>query len=189
MFRQSSNEVSATVPEPGSTGGAVEGVPASLQPRPSPRVDAARARVATDPGTIDHWSELGSALIEAQGWIDAYTVSEEMLARFPGHPDGHVIQAVVRIAMGMEQEAVRLLELARAAAPNHVPALSYSGMLAVRRGDTDAARIFWAQAMQASPLEQRAEFAELLAMLDRPGGFGAPAGAEGGPAHPSVSIV
>lgn len=184
-----STEAQITVPAAGETGGAVAGVPPDLQPKASPAVDAARAKVASDPGTIDHWAELGYALIDAEGWIDAWNVSEEIGKRMPNNPDGLVIGAMVRIAMGQADRAMQLLDQALEATPDHLMGLTYRGMLAAQTGDVEGAKRHWTKARELTPdPEDKAAFDELLARaeagtLPRPEGPGGHPGAGHPPAE------
>lgn len=171
-------ESEITVPSAGQTGGSVAGVPSNLQPQPSPAVDLARAKVASDPATIEHWAELGYALVDAEGWIDAWNVSDEIEKRVPGHPDGRVIGAMVRLAMGQADAALELLNEALSKEPDHLMGLTYRGMVAGQMGDLEGAKRDWTRARDLTPSpEDKAAFDELLARAesgelltnDRPG--------------------
>ncbi len=182
-------EARVTVPGAGETGGAVPGVPPDLQPKASPAVDTARAKVSSDPGTIDHWAELGYALIDAEGWIDAWNVSEEITKRVPGHPDGLVIGAMVRIAMGQADRAAELLDQALVGDPKHLMGLTYRGMLAAQTGDVEGAKKHWLAARDLAPsAEDKTAFDELLARVEA-GTLPTASGAAGHPGagHPPAT--
>ncbi len=179
------SEVRTRVPGEGETGGATPDVPPDLRPQVSAAVDAARAKVASDPGTVDHWIELGYALVEAEGWIDAWQTAQEIEQRVPGHPEGKVIMGIVRIAMGMTAQADALFDEALEAQPNHLVALSYKGMIAFRSGDAEGAKSIWTLARSVAPPEDQAMFDELLAMAEQ----GAPPvspGSQTPPDHPPM---
>jgi tetratricopeptide (TPR) repeat protein len=195
-------EVTVQVPSAGETGGTTSGVPPNLQPKPSEAVDRARALVASDPGTLQHWSDLGYALLDAEGWIDAWSVSEEIEKRVPGHPDGLVISAMVRIAMGQPDKAAELLDDALKASPDHLMGLTYRGMLAAQTGDLAGTKEHWGRARDlASDPQDKAAFEELIVRAEtgripsgasvpgHPGAAGRPArpGAAGAPAHPGTA--
>lgn len=150
-------------PMPGTTGGAVAGVPPSLAPKPSDAVNAARALVAASPESTDAWAALGWALVEAEGWIDVWNAAGELLTLSPGHPDGLTLQAVVRTAMGMTDAAGTLLDDALEADPNHIQALSWKGSLLLRSGDREGAKTVWGKAASLAP---DGGFDELVAMAD-----------------------
>ncbi len=183
-------EVEVPVPSPGETGGSVPGVPPDLQPKSSPAVDAARAKVASDPGTIAHWVELGYALADAEGFIDAWQVAQEIEQRDPGNVDGKVIAAMVRIAMGQMDRAIALLDEAITAVPEHLTALTYRGMLAMQSGDAEAAVDFWTRARALAPTEaDAAAFTELIRRAEA-GEFPPAPTRQGGampPDHPQVA--
>lgn len=182
---QSTGTVRTRVPGEGEVGGAAD-VPPDLRPQVSEDVDRARAKVSSDPDTIDNWIELGYALVEAEGWIDAYQVAEEVEKRAPGHPEGMVLMGIVRVAMGMVQQADVLFDEALAAQPGHLVALSYKGMIAYRSGDPAGARAAWTTAREAATTDDdRRMFDELLSMPDpSPGAPGAPGAGQTPPGHP-----
>jgi tetratricopeptide (TPR) repeat protein len=174
------------VPQAGEPGGAVPGVPENLQPKASPMLDAARAKVAATPEDPGAWAALGYALIDAEGWIDAFESSRKLLELSPEDPDGLTQQAAVRVAMGQDSLAVDLLDRALAQEGKHLPALSYRGMVAWRGQDAEAARGFWERALAVAGPGQG--FEGLIAMtngerpppLDRPADGTVPDGHPGG---------
>ncbi len=163
-------------PSPGQAGGAVPGVPPSLQPKPSPVVDAARARVAANPDDLSAHVQLGWALVDAEGWIDAYREAETILKSAPTSPDGRAISAAVRIVMGQEAIARTLIDEALAFDPSHLQALSYDGMLELRAGNREGAAKAWEAALAAGG--DQASFTRLIALARSdaplPPGLGGP---------------
>lgn len=139
-----------------------------LSPDQTPRLEAARSALAASPGSLDAQVELGYALVAAEGWMEAYSTSQEILRLQPGNPDGSVIQGVVRLAMGMDQAAAVLFAQALSTDPGHGPALSYSGLVALRAGDREAARAAWTRALQTADAGDRETLTDLLAQLDDP---------------------
>ncbi len=163
----------------GDPGAAVPGVPPSLAPKPSPKLEEARALVAASPESRDAWANLGWALVEAEGWIDVWNTAGKLLELSPGDPDGLTLQATVRLAMGMVDQAGALLDQALKSDPDHVLALSWKGSLLLRSGDRAGAKAVWSRAAELAP---DAGFGELLALADSgqaPGG--APSPHPGGP--------
>lgn len=163
------------IPAPGTVGGAAPGVPPDLQPKPSPMVDAARVAVGANPSSVEAHVQLGWALIDAEGWIDAYREGEQVLKLDPTSPDGRVISAAVRIVMGMETIARELLDEALAYDPKHIQGLSYSGMLHMRAGNRGAAAIDWQKAKDAGG--DAAAFDKLIALSKSDAPFPAAGGA------------
>jgi tetratricopeptide (TPR) repeat protein len=149
-------------------GGAVPGVPPELQPKPSPRVDAARAAVGASPSSVEAHVDLGWALVDAEGWIDAYREAETILEMDSTSPDGRVISAAVRIVMGQKSMARTLVDEALGYDPKHIQALSYSGMLSLRAGDREAAAAAWEAAKEAGGDPQAYDELIELARSDRP---------------------
>lgn len=149
-------------PQSGQPGGPVAGVPPDLRPQASPGLDRARAHVAAHPDDPEAWAALGWVLVEAEGWIDVFETAKKLRELAPQHPDGFVLQASVRIAMGQSEVAQQLVTDALTIAPSHVQALSFQGALAMRRGDRSAAAAAWKQAMSAAGPGKG--FEELIAM-------------------------
>ena len=149
-------------PQSGQPGGAVAGVPPDLRPQESPALDRARALVAANPDDPEAWAALGWMLVEAQGWIDVFETARRLRELAPQHPDGFVLQASVRIAMGQGEIAQQLVTDALTIDPSHVQALSFQGALAMRRGDRSAAAAAWERARSAAGPGKG--FEELIAM-------------------------
>ena len=149
-------------PEAGQPGGPTRGVPPDLRPQPSPVLDQARARVAASPEDPEAWAALGWALVEAEGWIDAFETSRKLRELAPEHPDGLVLQASVRIAMGQHEAAQQLVTDALTIDPSHIQGLSFQGALAIQRGDRGAAAVAWKRAMSVAGPGRG--FEELIAM-------------------------
>jgi tetratricopeptide (TPR) repeat protein len=191
-----SQPVVATTPMPqaGAPGGPVQGVPPDLRPKASPAVDRARAEVAAHPDQPEAWAALGWALVEAEGWIDVYETARSLRQLDPKAPDGLVLEASVRLAMGQREPAQQLVTDALTIDPSHIQALSFQGALAMQRSDHTGASAAWTQALRiAGPGNG---FEELIAMANSGGGppalpKGHPvsgAGATGlPPAHPAAA--
>jgi hypothetical protein len=175
--------LNAPPPGSGQPGESVQGVPPSMQPKASPRVDAARADVAANPGSVEARVELGWALIEAEGWIDVFNNAAQLNELDPGNPDGLTQQAVVRMKMGMTGPAEELIDQALTAAPTHGRALAWKGSLRWQAGDADGAKAAWGTGAKLYPGEG---FDELLKMAE---GEPPPAGPGAGAAHPGATGV
>ncbi|MEZ4266336.1 MAG: tetratricopeptide repeat protein [Myxococcota bacterium] len=105
----------------------------------TPRLQAARAAVAADPGSMESKVELAFALADAGQWMEAYKASEEILALEPGQPDALMVQSSIRLVMGQLDKAIELADKVITNHPTHTKALAYRGMLAFRAGDRPGA--------------------------------------------------
>jgi len=156
-------QLNAPPPGSGRPGESVQGVPPSMQPKASPRVDAARADVAANPQSVEARVELGWALIEAEGWIDVFNNAAQLNELQPGNPDGLTQQAVVRMKMGMTGPAEELIDQALTTAPTHGRALAWKGSLRWQAGDAAGAKAAWGTGAELYPGEG---FDELLKMAE-----------------------
>ncbi len=155
----------SALPPPGAgrPGEPVPGVPPALQPKPSARLDAARAAVAANPNDVDARVGLGWALVDAEGWIDVFNNAEQLLALAPEQPDAMTQQAIVRVRMGQTQVAEELLDRALARSPEHGRALAWKGSMRWQAGDAEGAKAMWRKGEQLYPEEG---FTELLKMAN-----------------------
>lgn len=176
-------KLNAPPPGSGQPGESVQGVPPSMQPKQSQRVDAARADVAANPQSVEARVELGWALIEAEGWIDVFNNAAQLIELDAGNPDALTQQAVVRMKMGMSDAAEAMIDQALSRDPKHGRALAWKGSLRWQAGDADGARTAWTAGVTLYPGEG---FEDLLVMADGEPPP-APGGAQKGPAgHPPV---
>ena len=171
----------APMPSDGQPGGAVPGVPPTLKPKPSERVDRARARVGVEPESEMAWAELGYALLDAEGWIDAFQTAQSLRELAPTNPDARVIEAMVRVPMGQPDAARSLLDEALEIDANHVMALTARGMIRFSGGNLVSAKEDWSRARKIAGPGKGHD--ELLAMAS---GSGPVAGATAAPATNSV---
>ena len=175
------------VPAPGQPGGEVADVPPALKPKPSARVDRARARVGQQQEDPQAWAELGYALLDAEGWIDAFQTAQTLQELAPGEPDGLVIEAMVRVPMGQADQARSLLDKALEADPDHVMALTARGMLRYSSGDREGSVEDWSKARALAGPDQGHD--DLLAMArgEAPVAPAIPQGTPMPPGHPSTT--
>lgn len=183
--------------------GMAQGMPAD-HPEPgedTPRLQAARAAAAADPGSMAAKVEVAFAFADAGQWMEAYKTSEEILALEPGQPDALMVQSSIRLVMGQLDKAIELADEVITNHPTHTKALAYRGMLAFRAGDRPGAIANLERARQLTgpdetldamiaevktkplPTEAGAEDGEL------PPGHPPAAGAEAGampPGHPAM---
>ena len=177
------------VPEPGQPGGEVADVPPALKPKPSARVDRARARVGQQQEDPTAWAELGYALLDAEGWIDAFQTAQTLQELAPGQPDGLVIEAMVRVPMGQADQARSLLDKALESDPDHVMALTARGMLRYSSGDREGSLEDWTRARTLAGPDQGHD--DLLAMArgEAPVAPAIPQGSQLPPGHPSTTAA
>lgn len=154
----------APMPSPGEPGGAIPGVPPSLKPKTSLRVDRARARVSVEKESPIAWAELGYALLDAEGWIDAFQTAQSLRELAPQNADARVIEAMVRVPMGQPEAASQLLNEALTLDPKHVMALTARGMIRYSSKDLAGAKQDWSLARSLAGPGQGHD--ELLAMAD-----------------------
>ncbi len=151
--------------QPGMTTAGGQGP--DLSPGTRARLEAARTGVAAAPGSLDAQIELGFALIEAQGWMEAGSVAGTILDQAPSNPDGLVILGVVQLKRSKPGEAAEAFRRALESDPNHLAALSYSGLVALEVGDVEAARAAWTRARAFAEGADLQTLDGLLAMLDQ----------------------
>ena len=152
-----------------------------LSPRASARLEAARAGVAAAASSLDAQIELGFALIEAEGWMEAFAVGGAIVEQAPHNPDGLVILGVVRLKMGLPDLAAEQFRKALEADPDHLAALSYAGLVALQTGDREGARAAWSHARTRAEGADLATLDGLMQMLDQEV---PPPGAAPGADHP-----
>jgi hypothetical protein len=154
----------APMPSPGEPGGAIPGVPPTLKPKSSLRVDRARARVSAEKENPIAWAELGYALLDAEGWIDAFQTAQSLRELAPQNADARVIEAMVRVPMGQPEAADQLLDEALTLDPKHVMALTARGMIRYSSKDLAGAKQDWTLARGLAGPGQGHD--QLLAMAD-----------------------
>jgi hypothetical protein len=172
----------APMPTAGQPGGAIPGVPPALKPKPSGRVDRARARVSVEPKSELAWAELGYALLDAEGWIDAFQTAQSLREIAPGNPDARVIEAMVRVPMGQPDAAGTLLDEALGIDANHIMALTARGMIRYSGGNLTGAKEDWSRARKIAGPGKGHD--ELLAMASGSGPGGPTASPSGAGSAP-----
>ncbi|MCB9785464.1 MAG: hypothetical protein H6744_02110 [Deltaproteobacteria bacterium] len=150
------------------------------------RLAAARAAAEANPQDLDAKVELAFALAEAEQWMEAYKLSDEILKIEPGQPDALMVQSSIRLVMGQLDRAIELADQVLQAHPKHAKALAYRGMLAFRAGDREASIAFLERAREVVGPDETLD-TMLKEVRERP--LPTEAGADGGempPGHPQV---
>lgn len=99
--------------EGGSLTGGVEAMGGTEGQQPSvvpPQVRNLEEWIATHPDDLDARLELASVYIMQQELMKVWSQTEYVLERVPGHPRAQAYQAVVRLAMGQTDVALKMLE-------------------------------------------------------------------------------
>jgi tetratricopeptide (TPR) repeat protein len=108
------------------------------------------ATVDNDPTDLMARKQYAVGLLSTGQFMPAFEQAEILLASNPDDPDGLYVKGMIRMQMGNEAEARSLLERLVVDYPDHVPALTALGVLALREGGMPAAENFWNQALEAS---------------------------------------
>ncbi len=96
--------------------------------------------------------------LDRQDYTTTFTETQTVLERDPGNPRALTYQAMVRLEMGQTATALRMLEEARARAPDSIAVYAYGAMAYVRAGRTPEAEVLITDA--------KARFPDQAAILD-----------------------
>lgn len=113
-----------------------------------------KAPAAPAPGPaldVDARLDTAQAALDRHDYMAAWTATEEVLKSSPGHPRAMTYQALVRVEMGQTDVALRMLEEARAKAPDSIAVYAYSAMAYVRLGRTKEAEALIGEAKRRFP--------------------------------------
>ena len=128
---------------------------ALLRPHaPSPALAPGAAPTLSAPspaGDVEKQLAAAQAALDRQDYMTAWTETEAVLKREPGHPAAMTYQALVRVEMGQTDVALRMLDEARAKAPDSIAVYAYSAMAYVRLGRTKEAETLIADAKRRFP--------------------------------------
>ena len=117
---------------------------------PVPGADAASSEPSPG-GDVEKRLEVAQAALDRQDYMAAWTETEAVLKREPGHPAAMTYQALVRVEMGQTDVALRMLDEARAKAPDSIAVYAYSAMAYVRLRRTKEAEALIADAKRRFP--------------------------------------
>ena len=107
-------------------------------------------QVESDPTDLMARKQYAVGLLSTGQFFAAFEQSEILLASNESDPDGLYVKGMVRMRMGQEAEARSLLERLTAGYPDHVPALTALGVLALRGGGLAVSEEYWQRALTAS---------------------------------------
>jgi len=132
--------------------------PAGDEPHPGPQLDERAAaaleqlarQVESDPTDLMARKEYAVGLLSTGQFFAAFEQAEILLASNESDPDGRYVKGMVRMRMGQEAEARVLLEGLTNDYPDHVPALTALGVMAVRGAGLSVAEEYWERALAAS---------------------------------------
>ena len=147
-----------------------------LSPAPGPAMDV-EARL-----------DAAQAALDRQDYMAAWTATEEVLKSSPGHPRAMTYQALVRVEMGQTDVALRMLDEARAKAPDSIAVYAYSAMAYVRLGRTKEAEALIADAKRRFPDQAKMLDEDFARMKDLPVRAPPARGQRGGP-DPHAAIA
>lgn len=128
-------------------------------------LDALSAAVAANPTDLEAKNRLGHALISLDMVMEAWKISEEVVAVDDQNPEARVHQAVMLLEIGDVPMAAKVLDKVIAGHPSQAEALGYRGAIYVQMGDKANAVATWEAAKAADPA-QAALFDELISKVD-----------------------
>ncbi|MFZ5482182.1 MAG: tetratricopeptide repeat protein [Myxococcota bacterium] len=114
-------------------------------------LDALRAAVAANPADLEAKNRLGHALINASQMMDAYKLSEEVVALDDDNAEARTHQAVVLLAIGDLEVAAKVLDRVLAGDPAFPEALGWRGAVHYQKGEMEPAVALWEKAIAADP--------------------------------------
>ncbi len=160
-------------------GGSLTGnTPSASAPAADPEQARLEEEVRRNPDDLDAHMALAQAALGRQDMMQVFERTRYVLDRSPGHPRALSYQALVRLAMGQSDVAVRMLNQALASDPTLLEGYLHLALVQARLGNTregEAAiaeagrrypdeaprlRALWAQMQQAGPEKGDAETAE-----------------------------
>jgi cytochrome c-type biogenesis protein CcmH len=143
-------------------------LPNSTKEQQPPQSDAAlqalEQQVAKTPDDLNLRNELAKAYFDRENMMKVFEQTEFVLKKAPNEPHALTYQALVRMAMGQNDEAQRMLETATKADPQLLDsyvALAWLYMLRGRPGDAEATM----KIAMANHPEQQARLTDVLAQM------------------------
>lgn len=125
-----------------------EGPPLSERERQA--LEQLASMIENDPTDLMARKQYAVGLLSTGRFMAAFEQAEILLGTDPNDPDGLYVKGMVRMRMGQEREAQALLERLLVDYPDHVPALTALGVLALRGGGLERADDYWDQAVEFS---------------------------------------
>ena len=140
-------------------------------------------------GDVEKRLEAAQAALDRQDYMTAWTETEAVLKREPGHPAAMTYQALVRVEMGQADVALRMLDEARAKAPDSIAVYAYSAMAYVRLRRTKEAEALIADAKRRFPDQAKMLDEDFARMKDLASRAPLPDHKEGQDPHAGVAPV
>jgi tetratricopeptide (TPR) repeat protein len=106
------------------------------------------------------------ALLRANKLMEAWKISEAVVAQDAANPEARTHQGIVLLAIGETDMAVGVLDKVLESSPQFIEALTYRGLLHLRNGDKALAIALWRQAIAADP-SQKDLLEPLIAMAEK----------------------
>jgi len=121
-----------------------------IDARDAAALEALAQRMADDPTDLMARKQYAVGLLSTGQFFPAFEQAEVLLASNPRDPDGLYVKGMVRMRMGMEDEARALLGVVLEDYPDHIPGLTAMGVLALRNEGLEVAEEYWKLALDAS---------------------------------------
>jgi cytochrome c-type biogenesis protein CcmH len=149
-----------------------------------PDIPALKAAAEAAPDDLAAQNALAHAYLTTEdGVMDAFKISEAVVARDADNAEARTHQAVVLLAIGDRETAARVLDRVIASHPDFPEALGYRGAIYLDAGDPASAAATWSRAQAADPANA-SRFAQLVLMAKARAAAGGP-GEAAGPDAPS----
>lgn len=137
---------------PRAEGASATGGPMAAAPEvDDAALDPLRAAVAANPTDIGARNRLGHALLAANGTMEAYRLSEEVLKIDPADPEARTHQGIVLLNMGDVGLAAKVMDRVLATSPDFTEALMWRGAVYQQGGDNAHAADVWTRAVALDP--------------------------------------
>lgn len=117
----------------------------------------------TDWAAQNAWAH---ALLRVNKLMEAWKISETVVAQDAANPEARTHQGIVLLAIGETEMAVGVLDKVLETSPQFIEALTYRGLLHLRNGDKALAIALWRQAIAADP-SQKDLLEPLIAMAEK----------------------
>ena len=136
---------------------------------------------AAKPDDIPAQNAYAHALIRVNKMMEAWRISEAIVAREDGNVEARTHQAIVLLGIGETEMAVGVLDKVLQGAPEFTEALAYRGLLYMRAGDKEKAVAMWEKTITLDP-SQEPMLRPLINMVNK-------GNLPGGPTPPSATVA
>jgi tetratricopeptide (TPR) repeat protein len=149
----------------------------SSTPKPAPSMPAAaaapqaleqlEASVKSNPDDSEARIELAKAYLDRENLMGVFEQTTAVLAKNPNEPRAQTYQAIVRMAMGQQDQAKRLLDSATATDPKLTDAWVALAYLRLQQGDKEGGTRAIEEAIKQHP-EDEPRLRNILAQMTKP---------------------